>query len=571
MSVHVTTDARGVATVTIDNRAKLNAAGASTIRELADAVNTLGTGDDLRAVVLRGAGERAFIGGADINELARLDATSARAFITGVHRACDALRRCPVPVIARAQGYALGAGLEIAAACDLRIAGETARFGMPEVRIGLPSVVEAALLPMLVGWGRARWLVLTGEMIDAARALAWGLVEEVAPPEALDEAIENTLRPILAAGPRAIRLQKALVTAWEDLPLRAAVQRGIDVLSEVVPHRRADEDDGCPHRGDAPWQGGMMIRDDLDERTRYARDSSPEPFVARAEALLPLLRRFEAANECDRRVHPDVVDAMKEAGFFRILQSRRIGGAECDLRTMHRVVRTLATASSSASWILMVLLAHTWILGMFDEATQDEIAADDPDTIIAGSLAPTARAIPVTGGWRLTGRWPFASGCDHARWALLGVKVAGDGLLPPAIHAMVPARDYAINDNWFAMGLRGTGSKELVLDDVFAPTHRVVPTPILYGSHSEWGMRHATWLHMMPVRAGLAYHVSAPVLGLAQSSSRISSGSRGCATTNTPAAARPTAPGCSCASRSRSSICAPPRCCSIRSPTGSTR
>ncbi len=244
---------------------------------------------------------------------------------------------------------------------------------------------------------------------------------------------------------------------------------------------------------------------------------SPDECVRRAEALLPLLHQHAAADEQTRIVHPDVVAAMREAGLFRILQPSRLGGAELDLRTMHRVVRTLATTSSSAAWILMVLLAHSWILGMFSEQAQDEIASDDPDTIIAGSLAPTARAVRADGGWRLTGRWPFASGCDHARWSMLGVKVAGDDpSLPPAIHALSPVRDYGVSDNWFTLGLRGTGSKELVLDDVFVPEHRVVPTPVLYGSLSPWGRRHPSWLHMMPVRVGLSYHVSAPVLGLAQ-------------------------------------------------------
>lgn len=244
---------------------------------------------------------------------------------------------------------------------------------------------------------------------------------------------------------------------------------------------------------------------------------SGDTYVQRAEGLLPMLREYAPGSELTRSVHPDVVAAMKRAGFFRILQPKRLGGSELPMREMHRVVRTLATGSSAASWILMVILAHTWILGMFPEDAQDEIAADDPDTLITGSLAPTARAVRVEGGWRLTGRWPFASGCDHARWNLLGVKVAGgDASLPPAIHALAPVRDYAINDNWFTMGLKGTGSKELVLNDLFVPEHRVMPTPLLYGSLSDWGRRHPTGLHMMPVRAGLAYHVSAPVLGLAE-------------------------------------------------------
>ncbi len=246
-------------------------------------------------------------------------------------------------------------------------------------------------------------------------------------------------------------------------------------------------------------------------------EPGPEDYVARAEAILPLLRQFEPGNNDRRTVHADAAAAMKQAGLFRILQPRRLGGAELGLRTMHDVVRILARGSPSAAWILMVLLAHSWILGMFDEAVQDEVAADDPDTVIGGSLAPTARAVRAAGGWRLTGRWPFASGTDHAKWNLLGVRVAGDAPgLPPAIHAIVPVRDCAVNDNWFTMGLRGTGSKEVVLDDVFVPDHRVMPTPVLYGGESPWGRRHPTWLHMMPVRPGLSYHVSAPVLGLAQ-------------------------------------------------------
>jgi 3-hydroxy-9,10-secoandrosta-1,3,5(10)-triene-9,17-dione monooxygenase len=253
-------------------------------------------------------------------------------------------------------------------------------------------------------------------------------------------------------------------------------------------------------------------------RTMPTLYTSHEATVARTRAILPMLRALEADNEANRRTHPDAIAAMREAGLFRILQPSRLGGVEGDLRTMHEVVRLLATASASASWVLMVVLAHTWILGMFDERVQDEIAADDPDTIVAGSLAPTARAVPVPGGWRLTGSWPLASGCDHATWSLFGVKVAADGdpSLPAAIHALVPARDYRIDDNWFTLGLKGTGSKQLVLDDVFVPAYRVVPTAVLYGNGSGWGERHPSWLHMMPVRVGLAYHVSAVVLGLAQ-------------------------------------------------------
>ena len=229
--VSVRLDARGVARVTIQNAPKLNTLNRATMTALVAAVDRLAGDGALRAVVLSGAGERAFIGGADIAEMAALDAASARDFITLVHRSCDVFRRLPVPAIACIQGWALGAGLEVAAACDLRIAAATARFGMPEVRVGIPSVVEAALLPGLIGWGRTRRLLLTGETIDAATALSWGLVEEVVPPDQLDAAVQKALGGILASGPRAIRLQKALIADWETLPLAAAIRRGVDCFA----------------------------------------------------------------------------------------------------------------------------------------------------------------------------------------------------------------------------------------------------------------------------------------------------------------------------------------------------
>jgi enoyl-CoA hydratase len=217
-----------VAHLTIDNAGKLNSLNRTLMTEIVEAVGGLAEDPRLRLVVVSGAGERAFVGGADIGEIAVLDHVRARSFITLVHKCCDAVHRLPVPVIARIDGYALGAGLELACACDLRVASERAQFGMPEVKIGIPSVVEAALLPRLVGQGRARRLLLTGETIGADQALAWGLVDQVAATRELDEAVERFARSILAAGAQAIRLQKSLILDWEELPTAAAIKRGID-------------------------------------------------------------------------------------------------------------------------------------------------------------------------------------------------------------------------------------------------------------------------------------------------------------------------------------------------------
>jgi enoyl-CoA hydratase/carnithine racemase len=223
----------GIALVTVDNRTKLNCLSTPLIVELTETFARLSSDDALRAVVLTGAGERAFIGGADLNELGGLCADSARLFITRLHHACKAIRECPVPVIGRVNGFCLGAGLEVAASCDFRAAAEGARFGMPEVVMGLPSVIEAALLPGLVGWGRTREMLLTGAVYSADDALAMRFVEKVVPAAELDAAIEPWLAAIRHAKPTAVRAQKALINRWERVSLQEGIYAGIDALSEA--------------------------------------------------------------------------------------------------------------------------------------------------------------------------------------------------------------------------------------------------------------------------------------------------------------------------------------------------
>ena len=222
-----------VARVLINNPRKLNTLNSTLMGDFVRVFEELAGEKDMRAVVLTGVGEKAFIGGADIHEMAALNPHTAREFITHLHRCCNAVRELPVPVIARIQGYALGAGLELAASCDLRIAAESAQLGMPEVKLGIPSVIEAALLPSLVGWGRAREILLLGETFSAAKAADWGLIQRAVPPEELDTAVEHVIQALLNAGPNAIRLQKKLMRAWEDLPLREAVAAGVQTFTEA--------------------------------------------------------------------------------------------------------------------------------------------------------------------------------------------------------------------------------------------------------------------------------------------------------------------------------------------------
>lgn len=217
----------GVATLSINNPTRLNCLGTAQINAFIDAVTQLADDPDLRVLVITGEGDRAFMGGADLLKLGALTPATAREFLTLIHRMCKVLRDLPVPVIARVNGYCLGAGLEVMAACDMHIASDNAVFGMPEVKIGLPSVVEAALLPGLIGWGRTKVLLYTGDNIDARTALEWGLVEKVVPANELDAALAVWVNAISESGPHAIRLQKGLIREWEAMPVNDAIEAGI--------------------------------------------------------------------------------------------------------------------------------------------------------------------------------------------------------------------------------------------------------------------------------------------------------------------------------------------------------
>ncbi len=221
------------ARVVVANEARRNCLSTPLILQLTAAISQLAQEERLRAVVLTGAGEKAFIGGADLNELATLNPDSARLYITRLHQACQAIRDCPVPVLASINGYCLGAGLEVAACCDWRAAADGAQFGMPEVQMGLPSVIEAALLPGLIGWGRTRQLLLTGTLYSAADAASMGLVERVVPAAALEAVIAGWLEAICRAAPAAIRAQKALLNRWQRVSIEEGIFAGIDALAEA--------------------------------------------------------------------------------------------------------------------------------------------------------------------------------------------------------------------------------------------------------------------------------------------------------------------------------------------------
>ncbi|HXJ85073.1 MAG TPA: enoyl-CoA hydratase-related protein [Candidatus Methylomirabilis sp.] len=227
-----------IARITFDNPAKRNALGLRGKEQLVDVVTSLRHDESLRAVVLTGAGEASFVAGTDLSEMADFDLAAAEASATKTHRACDAVRTFPVPVIARINGDCFGSGMELAACADLRVGADHARFGMPETRFGIPSGMEASVLPKLIGWGKAVELVLTGDHISAQEAHRIGYLQRLVPARELDAAVEQWLASLLACGPRALRLQKRLVIDWDRMSTTDAARAGIQAFADAY---RTDE------------------------------------------------------------------------------------------------------------------------------------------------------------------------------------------------------------------------------------------------------------------------------------------------------------------------------------------
>ena len=235
----------GVATLSILDEKKINTIDTPTVETLLAMGESLRATSDLQLVILKGEGEKSFLGGVDINEMSGFTPEKARTFITKLHHLCRMFRTLPVPSIASIDGYCLGGGMEVAACCDLRIASDRSTFGMPEVKLGMPSVIEAAVFPSLIGWGRTRELLYTGRMVDAEEALHMGFVQQVAPPTLMDTAIQPWVDDILAAEPSAIRTQKRLIEHWLDNGLASGIEESIDAFAATfhsdVPTKRLQE------------------------------------------------------------------------------------------------------------------------------------------------------------------------------------------------------------------------------------------------------------------------------------------------------------------------------------------
>ena len=222
---------------------------------------------------------------------------------------------------------------------------------------------------------------------------------------------------------------------------------------------------GSPGWADQPLIGGSMVA-----------TANNSPYVALEKAAIELSQIFRLRipqTESERCIPSTSVSELRDAGLFRVFQPQRFGGPELPMRSALKIVSEVAKGCPSTAWVLAVLQIDAWMLGLFPDSTQDEVFGDHPDALIAGVLQPRANATKVDKGYELgAGRWPYASGCDHAEWFYLGALVAQANAPPDPMLFLLPAADVAIVDDWHVTGLRGTGSKSLTIDSAFVPSHR---------------------------------------------------------------------------------------------------
>ncbi|MFI8306716.1 3-hydroxy-9,10-secoandrosta-1,3,5(10)-triene-9,17-dione monooxygenase oxygenase subunit [Streptomyces sp. NPDC085927] len=231
-------------------------------------------------------------------------------------------------------------------------------------------------------------------------------------------------------------------------------------------------------------------------------------------ALLPAIGERAVAADEARRIPESTVRELTGAGVFRMLQPARYGGLEADPADFYQVVREISAVCCSTGWVASVLGVHSWQLGLFPRRAQDDVWGDDPDARVSSSYAPVGRLTPVDGGYRLTGRWGFSSGCEHATWALLGALVVGaKGRPVDFLTVLVPRSDYTIEDMWDVVGLRGTASNDILVESAFVPAHRVLRNYEQAQLKVPGQQVNKGPLYRLPFGAIFTSAVTAPVIG----------------------------------------------------------
>jgi alkylation response protein AidB-like acyl-CoA dehydrogenase len=254
-----------------------------------------------------------------------------------------------------------------------------------------------------------------------------------------------------------------------------------------------------------PWSSVSLSGDDS------GLPAEERAVLQRARRLIPLLAERAPEAAAARRVPAATIAEYHAAGILRILQPRRFGGMQGRFSLFSRIVEELTYGCASSAWVYAVLAEHQWIIAQYPNEAQIDVWGDDPEAVASSSLAPRAAAKPVPGGWRLSGRYPFSSGCDYAQWAILGAFLGEVGDPRTIAYLLAPLAECEIADDWQTLGLAGTGSKSLVLRDVFVPEHRVVMVSDLFAGTPPGALVHPDYPVLRAPRGFLVSYSLPPV------------------------------------------------------------
>jgi 3-hydroxy-9,10-secoandrosta-1,3,5(10)-triene-9,17-dione monooxygenase len=244
---------------------------------------------------------------------------------------------------------------------------------------------------------------------------------------------------------------------------------------------------------------------------------SPEEYLDRLRALLPAVKDRVARAEQLRRLPEETFAEFEEAGLFRAIQPKRWGGFELDPVAFYQAIIETSEVCASTGWVLGVLGVHNWHLALFAPQAQADVWGEDTGVLLCTSLAPTGTVERVAGGFRLSGRWSFSSGCDYCGWAALGgVAPAADGAPADARVFLLPRKDYAIDDNWHVVGLCGTGSKDIVVEEAIVPEYRTHSYLDAFHLRNPGTALHAGPLYRIPFGAMFPNSIASPAIGVAR-------------------------------------------------------
>lgn len=235
----------------------------------------------------------------------------------------------------------------------------------------------------------------------------------------------------------------------------------------------------------------------------------------RVRDLLPAIAERAVAAEENRRVPDASIAELTQAGVFRMLQPARFGGDEASPIDFYEVVRTIATVCPSTAWVSSVLGAHPWQLALFEDRAQQDVWAENPDTLVSSSYAPTGKLTVVEGGYELSGRWSFSSGCDHAQWVFLGALVPSEKGMD-YFTVLVPRTDYRIEDVWNVAGLSGTGSNDIVIEKAFVPAYRTYSATDQANLVGPGQAVNTAPLYKISFGSVFSNTITAPIIGAAQ-------------------------------------------------------